>query len=48
MRTVSEIYTQELYGNKRPDADQLQRARTAWNELRGIAVGGLFRRNRGR
>ena len=48
VRTVSEIYTQELYGNTRPDAAQLQRARTAWNELRSIAVGGLFRRNRGR
>ncbi len=48
VRTVSEIYTQELYGNTRPDADQLQRARSAWSELRGIALGGLFRRNRGR
>ena len=48
VRTVSEIYTQELYGNTRPDADQLQRARQAWNELRSIALGGLFRRNRGR
>lgn len=48
VRTVSEIYTQELYGNTRPDANQLQRARSAWNELRGIALGGLFRRNRGR
>jgi hypothetical protein len=48
VRTVSEIYTQELYGNTRPDANQLQRARSAWSELRGIALGGLFRRNRGR
>jgi hypothetical protein len=48
VRTVSEIYTQELYGNTRPDANQLQRARSAWGELRGIALGGLFRRNRGR
>jgi hypothetical protein len=48
VRTVSEIYSQELYGNTRPNADQLQRARSAWNELRGIALGGLFRRNRRR
>jgi transglutaminase-like putative cysteine protease len=48
VRTVSEIYTQELYGTTRPDADQLQRARNAWKELRGIALGGLLRRNRGR
>jgi hypothetical protein len=48
VRTVSEIYTQELYGNTRPDANQLQRARSAWSELRGIALSGLFRRNRGR
>ena len=48
VRTVSEIYTQELYGSTRPDADQLQRARSAWRELRGVALGGLFRRNRGR
>ena len=48
VRTVSEIYTQELYGNTRPDADQLQRARSAWGELRSIALGGRFRRNRGR
>lgn len=47
VRTVSEIYTQELYGNARPDAMQLQRARSAWRDLRGIALGGLFRRNRG-
>ena len=48
VRTVSDIYTQELYGNTRPDANQLQRARSAWSELRSIALGGLFRRNRGR
>ncbi|MEZ4564927.1 MAG: transglutaminase domain-containing protein [Thermomicrobiales bacterium] len=48
VRTVSEIYTQELYGRTRPDANQLERARSAWRELRGITLGGLFRRNRGR
>lgn len=46
-RVVAELYTQERYAGRRPDGDSVQAARSAWRDLRGIAVGSLLRRNRG-
>ena len=46
-RVVAELYTQERYAGRRPDSDALRAGRTAWRDLRGIAMGSLLRRNRG-
>ena len=46
-RVVADLYTQERYAGRRPDGDALRAARSAWSELRGIALGWLLRRNRG-
>jgi Transglutaminase-like superfamily/Domain of unknown function (DUF4129)/TgpA N-terminal domain len=47
-RVVAELYTQERYAGRRPDGDALRAGRTAWRDLRGIAMGSLLGRNRGR
>jgi hypothetical protein len=47
-RVVADLYTQERYAGRRPDDDALQAARSAWRDLRGIALGGLLRRGGGR
>jgi hypothetical protein len=46
-RVVADLYTRERYAAGRPDADALNRAREAWRELRGIALGTVLR-GRGR
>ncbi len=46
-RVVAELYTQERYAGRRPDGDALRAGRTAWRDLRGIAMASLLRRNRG-
>jgi hypothetical protein len=46
-RVVAELYTQERYAGRRPDGDAMRAARTAWRDLRGIAIGSLLRRDRG-
>ena len=46
-RVVAELYTQERYAGRRPDGDALRAGRTAWRDLRGIAIGSLLRGNRG-
>lgn len=46
-RVVAGLYTQERYAGRRPDGDAARAARSAWRDLRGIAVGSLLRRNRG-
>ena len=46
-RVVAELYTQERYAGRRLDGAALRAGRTAWRDLRGIAVGSLLRRNRG-
>lgn len=45
-RIVADLYAQEHYAAQRPDSGQTQRARAAWRQLRGIALGGLLHRNR--
>ncbi len=42
-RVVADLYTRERYAASRPDADALNRARAAWRDLRGIAIGSLLR-----
>jgi transglutaminase-like putative cysteine protease len=42
-RVVADLYTHERYAARRPDAEALRRARAAWSDLRGIAVGSLLR-----
>ncbi len=46
-RVVADLYTAERYSGRRPDNAALHSARQAWRELRGIALGSLFRRQRG-
>jgi hypothetical protein len=46
-RVVADLYTQERYAGRRPDGEAVQAARSAWRDLRGIALGGLLRRNNG-
>ena len=46
-RVVAELYTQERYAGRRPDAVAARAAREAWRDLRGIALGSLLRGNRG-
>lgn len=46
-RVVADLYTQERYSGRRPDGDAMLAARTAWRDLRGIALGSFLRRNRG-
>jgi hypothetical protein len=46
-RVVAELYTQERYAGRRADGDAMRAARTAWRDLRGIAIGSLLRRDRG-
>lgn len=47
-RTVADLYTTERYAGRRPDGEETRAARDAWRDLRGIALGSLLRRNRGR
>ena len=47
-RVVADLYTRERYAAGRPDADALTRARAAWRDLRGIAIGSLLRGRRRR
>ncbi len=47
-RVVADLYTQERYAGRRPTSEQTQAARSAWRDLRGIAIGRWFRRDRGR
>ena len=46
-RVVADLYTQERYSGRRPDGDATRAARSAWRDLRGIALGSFLRRNRG-
>ena len=46
-RVVADLYTQERYSGKKPDGDAMSAARSAWRDLRGIALGSIVRRNRG-
>ena len=46
-RVVADLYTQERYSGRRPDGDAMQAARSAWRDLRGIALGSFLRRDRG-
>ena len=47
-RVVADLYTQERYAGRRPDSDALRAARSAWRDLRGIALGSFWRRDAGR
>lgn len=47
-RVVADLYAQERYAGRPPTSDQTRAARAAWRDLRGIAFGSLWRRNRGR
>ncbi len=47
-RTVADLYTTERYAERRPDGEETRAARAAWSDLRGIALGSLLRRHRGR
>jgi hypothetical protein len=47
-RVVADVYTQERYAGRRPDGEMLRAARAAWRDLRGLALGSVFRRNPGR
>lgn len=46
-RVVADLYTQERYSGRRPSGDAIGAARSAWRDLRGIAIGSLLRRTRG-
>ena len=46
-RIVADLYTEERYAGRRPDGDALHAAKSAWRELRGIAMAGLLRRGGG-
>jgi hypothetical protein len=46
-RVVADLYTQERYARRRPDGEALRAGRDAWRNLRGIALAGLVRRERG-
>lgn len=46
VRVVADLYTEERYAGRRPDATQTQAARDAWRRLRGITLGAFWRRNR--
>ncbi len=46
-RVVADLYTHERYSGRRLDGDAMRAARSAWRDLRGIALGSLLRRNRG-
>jgi hypothetical protein len=46
-RVVADLYTHERYSGRRLDGDAMRAARSAWRDLRGIAIGSLLRRNRG-
>jgi hypothetical protein len=46
-RVVADLYTQERYARRRPDGEALRAGRHAWRNLRGIALAGVLRRERG-
>lgn len=46
-RVVADMYTEERYAGRRPDSEAVRSAKSAWGTLRGIAIGSLWRRDRG-
>ena len=45
VRTVADLYAQELYAEQAPDRTQTHEARAAWRDLRRIALSTWLRRN---
>ncbi len=43
-RIVADLYSQDIYAGRTPDAPALDRARAAWAQLRRETLGGLLRR----
>ncbi len=46
-RVVADLYTQERYAGRNLDGEAMRTARSAWRDLRGIAIASLLRRERG-
>jgi HAMP domain-containing protein len=46
-RVVADLYTQERYSDRPPDGRAMMAARSAWRDLRGIAIASVLRRRGG-
>ncbi|MBA2598341.1 MAG: DUF4129 domain-containing protein, partial [Chloroflexia bacterium] len=46
-RVVADLYTLERYAGRRPDGEAVRAGRSAWRDLRGIAIGSFLHRRRG-